>query len=147
MTTQPDALPACPFCGGETYTRDEIIETNITEYGGNRYTYVALCKSCQSSGPTCNDLEEAIAAFTNPAHALATSRAEVERLRALLIAAAVVCCEECGGDGWVGRAQNGKQIACESCGGHEDALGLGAVLDPEFVRLRDAALAAQGGGT
>ena len=84
MTPQPDALPACPFCGGETYTRDEIIETNITEYGGNRHTYVALCKSCQSSGPTCNDLEEAIAAFTNPAHALAASRAEVERLRVAL---------------------------------------------------------------
>lgn len=36
-------------------------------------------------------------------------------------------CEECGGDGCLGRAPDGRLIACEHCGGHEDALGRGVI--------------------
>ncbi len=129
MTPQPDALPACPHCGGETYTRDEIIETNITEYGGNRYAYVALCKSCQSSGPMRDSLAEAIAAFTNPAHALAASRAECERLRVALFDTSEVCAALVEGE----KCEHDAGICW--CAAHES-----------IVHAR-AALAAQGGGT
>ena len=34
-------------------------------------------------------------------------------------------CSDCNGRGHLGRAKDGRLIACESCGGHEDALGTG----------------------
>ena len=70
MTTQPDALPACPSCGHISIG----IETYVTD------GFYAFCRSCHACGPYVSK-EKAIAAFTNPAHALAASRAKVERLR------------------------------------------------------------------
>lgn len=74
MTHQPDALPACPSCG---HTNIGIIESCVAE------GFFAVCNLCYSAGPYVSK-EKAIAAFTNPAHALAASRAEVERLREAL---------------------------------------------------------------
>ncbi len=71
MTPQPDALPACPSCGHISIG----IETYVTD------GFYAFCRSCHACGPYVSK-EKAIAAFTNPAHALAASRAEVERERA-----------------------------------------------------------------
>lgn len=34
-------------------------------------------------------------------------------------------CPECDGDGWTAYAVDGRRIACEICGGHEDSLGSG----------------------
>jgi hypothetical protein len=75
--------------------------------------------------------------------------AEVDRLRARnekleRVAKAVdegacVECENCSGDGHLGRhLAGGKLVACEECGGHEDALGQGFVRSDEL----EAALAA-----
>lgn len=38
-------------------------------------------------------------------------------------------CNDCDGVGHLGRHSNGKLISCESCGGHEDALGKGFILN------------------
>ncbi len=40
-----------------------------------------------------------------------------------------VLCEVCEGCGFIGYAPSGKKISCETCGGHEDALGKGFVFD------------------
>jgi hypothetical protein len=74
MTTQSDALPRCPSCGHTSIG----IETYVTD------GFYAFCRSCHACGPYVSK-EKAIAAFTNPAHALAASRAEVERLRAEVV--------------------------------------------------------------
>ena len=39
-------------------------------------------------------------------------------------------CKDCGGDGHLGKAPDGRLIACEACGGHEDSLGDGAERTP-----------------
>jgi hypothetical protein len=36
-------------------------------------------------------------------------------------------CTDCGGDGILGYAPDGRPIACETCGGHEDSAGLGYI--------------------
>ena len=40
---------------------------------------------------------------------------------------AACICENCNGTGDLGHAKDGRLIACEDCGGHEDALGSGRV--------------------
>ena len=42
-----------------------------------------------------------------------------------------MCCPDCGGTGDLGTAPDGRQIACETCGGHEDSLGRGFLLPKE----------------
>lgn len=80
MTTQPDALPKCPFCGDDVaFDADGSI--SITPLAGSAYCVNGIC-GC--SGPRADNEHDAIAAFTNPAHALAASRAECERLRVAL---------------------------------------------------------------
>lgn len=82
--------------------------------------------------------------------------AKVERLRARnealeKVAKAVdegacVECENCGGDGHLGRSfESGKLVACEKCGGHEDSLGDGFVLSDD-LRAALSALAEPGKG-
>ena len=34
-------------------------------------------------------------------------------------------CDDCDGRGSIGIATDGRQVSCEACGGHEDALGTG----------------------
>ena len=46
-------------------------------------------------------------------------------------------CLDCGGSGVLG-VLNGKPIACESCGGHEDARGLGYSIDAGVVEKLNA---------
>ncbi len=55
----------------------------------------------------------------------------VERLEDILVMAHnyIEPCEECGGAGHLGRHTNGKLISCETCGGHEDAIGKGFALN------------------
>lgn len=38
-------------------------------------------------------------------------------------------CVECGGSGELGKSADGRLISCESCGGHEDSLGRGVVIN------------------
>ena len=45
-----------------------------------------------------------------------------------------MCCPDCGGTGDLGTAPDGRQIACETCGGHEDSLGRGCLLPEEIKR-------------
>lgn len=83
--------------------------------------------------------------------------AEVERLRArneklekvvkAVDEGACVECDRCGGDGHLGRHSNGKLIACEECGGHEDALGEGFVRSDELKAALSALNDGSGGGT
>jgi len=61
--------------------------------------------------------------------------AEIERLREAVRMIAPTECVECEGSGSLGRAQ-GKEhikIACDSCGGHEDALGRGYIENQDVV--------------
>ena len=62
-------------------------------------------------------------------------------------ALAETVCRNCGGDGDLGQASDGRLISCESCGGHEDALGCGysdPVKAAALQALRDILTAAQG---
>lgn len=68
--TAPASLPRCPSCGHTSIG----IEPYFTD------GFYAFCRSCHACGPYVAK-EDAISRFTNPAHALASSRAEVERLR------------------------------------------------------------------
>lgn len=115
MTTQPDALPACPSCGHISIG----IETYVTD------GFYAFCRSCHACGPYVSK-EKAIAAFTNPAHALAASRAEVERLREALEGIAKKSNFQRDGSSF----DNGMQAGFDVC-----------------ASMAMAALAAQGGGT
>jgi len=36
-------------------------------------------------------------------------------------------CPDCDGSGSLGQAHDGREVSCETCGGHEDALGSGTV--------------------
>jgi hypothetical protein len=36
-------------------------------------------------------------------------------------------CPDCNGEGTIGEARDGRLIACETCGGHEDAKGCGYI--------------------
>ena len=56
-----------------------------------------------------------------------------------------VICHDCEGTGEIGTAGDGRLIACETCGGHEDELGTGYLearcmacpaKDAEIARLR-----------
>ncbi len=38
-------------------------------------------------------------------------------------------CEECEGTGSLGQAPDGRERACETCGGNEDSLGTGLAID------------------
>lgn len=48
-----------------------------------------------------------------------------------------VTCPDCDGSGSLGKASDGRLIACEKCGGHEDSLGRGFfeedLPDPELM--------------
>jgi hypothetical protein len=41
--------------------------------------------------------------------------------------ARAVICPDCDGYGSIGRSSDGRLVACENCGGHEDSLGTGSV--------------------
>jgi len=47
-----------------------------------------------------------------------------ERLREIM-----GVCLDCDGEGFIGTAKDGRKISCETCGGHEDALGRGYFLN------------------
>jgi len=58
-----------------------------------------------------------------------------------------VICYDCEGTGELGHTNDGRLIACETCGGHEDALGTGYLgarcmacpdKDANYARLRAA---------
>lgn len=58
-------------------------------------------------------------------------RAAVKVLRALLPGKPEGECPDCGGTGDLGAAPDGRLIACETCGGHEDSLGSGRIEGEE----------------
>ncbi len=47
-------------------------------------------------------------------------------------------CDDCGGDGSLGRCHDGREQSCEKCGGHEDALGSGLGVD-SYSEIEDPA--------
>jgi len=56
---------------------------------------------------------------------------------------AATLCADCDGSGHLGTARDGRLVACEKCGGHEDALGLGWIVpDASGWRTDVPALAA-----
>jgi hypothetical protein len=48
-------------------------------------------------------------------------------------------CEDCNGSGSLGTLSDGRKISCESCGGHEDALGSGVISHCSLCAEVDAA--------
>lgn len=82
MTPQPDALPRCPSCGF-----DGPMCEGLQLIPGRPKRHFVICGNlddCLARGPLRDTESEAMLAFTNPAHALAASRAECERLRKAL---------------------------------------------------------------
>ena len=78
------------------------------------WAYLAVCKADREKGDKIKELE-----------------AEVERFKGY-------ACPDCGGEGSLGRSDDGRLISCETCGGHEDALGSGRVENPLESELREA---------
>ena len=54
-------------------------------------------------------------------------------------------CEDCGGQGYIGYATNGKKISCEKCGGDEDALGKGVNFKGIATAIHSAQMEKLGG--
>ena len=82
MTPQPDALPRCPSCGF-----DGPMCEGLQSIPGRPKRHFVICGNlddCLARGPLRDTESEAMLAFTNPAHALAESQAECERLRKAL---------------------------------------------------------------
>lgn len=85
MTPQPDALPACPpdpaLVRGQRFYR--ALAASMTHVGTDHYG----CGHCPRCADFCDGFVagcESESAQSDIAHALAASRAEVERLRAVL---------------------------------------------------------------
>jgi len=127
MTPQPDALPACPpdpaLVRGQRFHR--ALAASMTHVGTDHYG----CGHCPRCADFCDGFVagcESESAQSDIAHALAASRAEVERLRKALEGIAMKSSFQRDGSSF----DNGMQAGFDVC-----------------ASMARAALAAQGGGT
>lgn len=66
------------------------------------------------------------------ARAIAELRTQAQRIVELQrTIEGITICPDCGGSGELGPERGGQRVACETCGGHEDAPGRGFIV-PEL---------------